>query len=174
MPSDFSYEEPSTAHLLIFSTYLWLLNMARWFVQRITGAGLLGEIAIGMIFGSPLAQWLDVDWQSTMVIVGYIGLLAIVLEGVSSTAQRKGRLSYIIDAITLRRYNDFITSFNPAHPDFDGHCLYWRGRYPRPLFPLRPCFRLQPSLGIRLWCCNVIHLPRYDPCCPGRYKGNWF
>lgn len=84
MPSDFSYEEPSTAHLLILSTYLWLLNMARWLVQRITGAGLLGEIAIGMVFGSPLAEWLDIDWQSTMVIVGYIGLLAIVLEGASS------------------------------------------------------------------------------------------
>lgn len=75
--------------------------MARWFVQRITGAGLLGEIAIGMIFGSPLAQWLDVDWQSTMVIVGYIGLLAIVLEGVSSTSQKKRRLSCIIDAMHL-------------------------------------------------------------------------
>ncbi|WVQ76174.1 hypothetical protein IAR50_005832 [Cryptococcus sp. DSM 104548] len=86
MPADFAYEEPSTSALLIFSTYIWLLNLARWVVQRYTGAGLLGEIAIGMVFGSPLAEWLQIDWQDTMVIVGYIGLLAIVLEGGITTS----------------------------------------------------------------------------------------
>ncbi|WVQ79773.1 hypothetical protein IAT38_001873 [Cryptococcus sp. DSM 104549] len=86
MPSDFAYTEPSIAHLLTLFTYLWLLNLARWVVQYLVGAGLLGEIAIGIIYGSPLAGWLDVGWQETMVVLGYLGLLLIVLEGGITTS----------------------------------------------------------------------------------------
>jgi len=77
----FAYPSPSTSDLLTFFAYLWLLNLSRQFFQRVLGAGLLGDVAIGIIFGSPLAGWLDEGWQSTLVVLGYLGLLLIVLEG---------------------------------------------------------------------------------------------
>jgi Kef-type K+ transport system membrane component KefB len=78
---DFAYEEPHTAPLLILASYLWILNLSRWVFQYLVGAGLLGEILMGMIWGSPLAGWLQIEWQSTFVVLGYIGLLLIVFEG---------------------------------------------------------------------------------------------
>jgi hypothetical protein len=86
-PKSFSYHEPSISSLLIISSYLYLLNLARWFFQYLVGAGLLGEILIGIICGTPLAGWLDESWEEFMVIIGYIGLLLIVYEGMSSYMQ---------------------------------------------------------------------------------------
>lgn len=86
MPSQFGYHDPSTQNLLIASSYLYLLNVFEWIAQHVLSAGLLGQIAIGIIFGSPLAEWLDVDWQRTFVTFGYIGLLLLVFEGGISTS----------------------------------------------------------------------------------------
>jgi predicted MFS family arabinose efflux permease len=43
----------------------------------------LGQILIGIVWGSPLAEWLHVEWQETFVVVGYVGLLLVVFEGES-------------------------------------------------------------------------------------------
>ncbi|KAL7410139.1 hypothetical protein BDY24DRAFT_187844 [Mrakia frigida] len=42
---------------------------------------MLGEIAIGIIFGTPLTGTLDSVWEQTFLSLGYIGLLLIVFEG---------------------------------------------------------------------------------------------
>jgi Kef-type K+ transport system membrane component KefB len=45
---------------------------------------LLGEIAVGIIYGSPLAGILEHVWEETFLTLGYLGLLLIVFEGVLS------------------------------------------------------------------------------------------
>nr|CRX78930.1 hypothetical protein ls5930a1_00009 [Leucosporidium scottii] len=75
-----TYHEPSLPHLLTLISFLYLLQVFRAVADRILGAGLLGEIGVGVVFG-PVAGILEVDWETTFVAVGYIGLVIIVFEG---------------------------------------------------------------------------------------------
>ncbi|WWC89662.1 uncharacterized protein L201_004587 [Kwoniella dendrophila CBS 6074] len=81
MWSSFTYHEPSIVQILILSSWIYLLNLFGWISQYVLSAELLGQILIGIIFGKPLAGWLDDNWQETFIVVGYVGLLLIVFEG---------------------------------------------------------------------------------------------
>ena len=81
MPSDFIYHTPSPRNILILASYLYLLHLFGRLGQKLVGAGLLGEILLGIIWGSPLAGLLDEQWQETLVVVGYVGLLLLVFGG---------------------------------------------------------------------------------------------
>jgi hypothetical protein len=81
MLSSFTYHEPSPSALLTLASFLYLLNLFEWIGQRVLSAGLLGQISIGIIYGSPLAGWLEGYWEEAFVAVGYIGLLLVVFEG---------------------------------------------------------------------------------------------
>ncbi|GAA5882769.1 hypothetical protein JCM1840_002356 [Sporobolomyces johnsonii] len=75
-----SYHEPTLPRLLTAISLLYLVQLARGIANHLFGAGLLGEIAIGVIYG-PVAQILPLEWEQTFVVVGYIGLVLIVFEG---------------------------------------------------------------------------------------------
>lgn len=81
MWSSFTYEEPSVSSLLVLSSWLYLLNVFGYLAQRLLSAGLLGQILIGVIYGTPLAGWLDESWEAAFVAIGYVGLLVVVFEG---------------------------------------------------------------------------------------------
>lgn len=72
-----SYHEPSLPHLLTLVGLLYFLQLARGVANRVLRAGLLGEIAVGVIFG-PIAKILEQSWEETFIVVGYIGLVLIV------------------------------------------------------------------------------------------------
>lgn len=82
MWSSFAYHEPSTSSTLTLLAFLYLLNVAGWFLQLTIGAGLVGQILIGVVFGTPLAGWLPDTWEDAFVALGYVGLLVLVFEGV--------------------------------------------------------------------------------------------
>lgn len=44
-------------------------------------AGIIGQIAVGIIYGVPLANILKYHWQETFVTLGYVGLILIIFEG---------------------------------------------------------------------------------------------
>ncbi|GAA5896944.1 cation:proton antiporter [Sporobolomyces salmoneus] len=81
-PSDaqISYHEPSLPSLLTLLSFLYLLNIFRSIASYLLNAGLLGEIAIGIIYG-PVAKILPLEWEQTFLVLGYIGLVLIVFEG---------------------------------------------------------------------------------------------
>ncbi|KAK8869496.1 hypothetical protein IAR55_000061 [Kwoniella newhampshirensis] len=81
MWSSFTYHEPPTSSLLILTSWLYLLNLFGWLSQHILSAQLLGQILVGIIFGAPLAGWLEESWEEAFVTLGYVGLLLIVFEG---------------------------------------------------------------------------------------------
>jgi Kef-type K+ transport system membrane component KefB len=95
MWSSHTYHEPSTPQLLVLTSYLTLLNIFGWLAQTLLSAGLLGQILIGIIYGTPLAGWLGVSegWEETFVGLGYVGLLLVVFEGEFSS--RCCRLGYV-------------------------------------------------------------------------------
>ncbi|WWD00993.1 hypothetical protein V866_007931 [Kwoniella sp. B9012] len=81
MWSSSTYHEPSIVQLLILSSWIYLLNLFGWISQHILSAQLLGQILIGIIYGTPLAGWLEESWEEAFVALGYVGLLLIVFEG---------------------------------------------------------------------------------------------
>lgn len=58
-------------------SFLYFLQVARNICDTILGAGLLGEISVGVIYG-PIAKILNIEWQETFLAIGYIGLILIV------------------------------------------------------------------------------------------------
>lgn len=48
---------------------------------KVLRAGIIGQIAIGIIYGKPLADILEMDWQKAFLAVGYVGLILVIFEG---------------------------------------------------------------------------------------------
>jgi Kef-type K+ transport system membrane component KefB len=74
------YQEPPLGTLLPLIAFLLALHIVAWPLDRFFSAGLLGQIAVGIIWG-PLASWIELDVQSAIVQLGYIGLILLVYEG---------------------------------------------------------------------------------------------
>lgn len=79
--SSLPYHEPSIASILIISSFLLLLNGINSILDRIIYCGLLGQLAIGIAWGTPGADWLSEELQQSIVRLGYLGLILIVYEG---------------------------------------------------------------------------------------------
>ena len=77
----FAYAEPTIVSLLILSSFIYFLNVARALAHRLFYAGLIGEILIGIIYAAPLSNILKPEWAQTILDLGYLGLLLIVFEG---------------------------------------------------------------------------------------------
>lgn len=76
-----AYHEPNIVTILILSSFLILANALNWALDRLLYCGLLGQIAIGVAWGTPGANWLSEDVQNTVMQVGYLGLIFVVMEG---------------------------------------------------------------------------------------------
>lgn len=85
MPNALPYEEPSLIRLLVFSSFLYLLNFARITADSLLHGGIVAEIALGTIYGSPLAALLPTAWEETFTVLGYLGLILVVFEGRSES-----------------------------------------------------------------------------------------
>ncbi|CAL00650.1 uncharacterized protein An02g06520 [Aspergillus niger] len=75
------YHEPGIVNILILISFFFFLSLAEWISSKIIRAGIIGQIAVGIIYGTPLANILHADWQSTFLALGYIGLILIIFEG---------------------------------------------------------------------------------------------
>jgi Kef-type K+ transport system membrane component KefB len=76
------YQEPSTTTLLILSSFLLALHIAAWPLDRLISCGLIGQILVGAIWGTPITSWLEIDVQDAVVQLGFIGLILLVYEGI--------------------------------------------------------------------------------------------
>ncbi|CAG7938355.1 unnamed protein product [Penicillium salamii] len=75
------YHEPGTVQILIIVSFFFFLSLAKWFSAKIIHAGIIGQIAVGIIYGVPLANILEHTWQETFLALGYVGLILIIFEG---------------------------------------------------------------------------------------------
>ncbi|KAF4760079.1 hypothetical protein N7455_003534 [Penicillium solitum] len=75
------YHEPGTVDILIIVSFFFFLSLARWVSAKVIQAGIIGQIAVGIIYGVPLANILEHNWQETFVTLGYVGLILIIFEG---------------------------------------------------------------------------------------------
>ncbi|KAI8918201.1 Na+/H+ antiporter [Powellomyces hirtus] len=75
------YEEPHIEDLLVILSFVFLLNSVNHIVDTKLYCGLVGQIFIGIVWGTPLANWLSRSFQEAAVQLGYIGLILLVYEG---------------------------------------------------------------------------------------------
>lgn len=75
------YHEPGIVTILILTSFLLLLNVVNNVMDRITYVGLLGQVFLGIAWGTPGAKWLGRDVETVIVNLGYLGLLLLVYEG---------------------------------------------------------------------------------------------
>jgi Kef-type K+ transport system membrane component KefB len=66
---------------LILISFFTFLSLAESLSSVVIRAGIIGPIAVGLIYGEPLGNILEHDWQQTFLAVGYIGLILIIFEG---------------------------------------------------------------------------------------------
>ncbi|PWY67949.1 Sodium/hydrogen exchanger [Aspergillus heteromorphus CBS 117.55] len=90
------YQEPSIATLLNLSGFLLALNLARVALDRLLSCGLIGQVLLGVLWGTPGARWLDRNTESVIQQLGYLGLILLVYEGGLSTAVRSIRANGLL------------------------------------------------------------------------------
>lgn len=62
-------------------SFFFFLSVAEFISAKVIRAGIVGHIAVGIIYGKPLANILAEEWQHTFLVLGYVGLILIIFEG---------------------------------------------------------------------------------------------
>lgn len=75
------YHEPEIPIILIHSSFLLLLNVVNFLLDKAVYCGLLGQVFIGVAWGTPGANWLGGHAEEVIVQLGYLELLLLVYEG---------------------------------------------------------------------------------------------
>ena len=104
------YHEPSITTILVQSSFLLLLNAVNKALDALIYCGLVGQVFLGMVWGTPLAGWIGRDVETATVQLGYLGLLLLVYEGespvlwfpfIAEKESPKGGLSMSITPVLL-------------------------------------------------------------------------
>ena len=75
------YHEPDILYIAILSSFILLVNVVSYALDAIIYCGLVGQILVGILFGTPGANWLAAETQKVIVQLGYLGLILLVYEG---------------------------------------------------------------------------------------------
>lgn len=75
------YHEPDIATILIQASFLLVLNAVNYVLDNLLYCGLVGQLLIGIAWGTPGAQWLPNEVETVIVQLGYLGLILLVYEG---------------------------------------------------------------------------------------------
>ena len=67
-----------------------MLNFVNSLSDRLLYCGLVGQILVGIGWGTPGAYWLSLDVQNAVSQLGYLGLIVIVYEGEQQMAKLTG------------------------------------------------------------------------------------
>ncbi|WYZ36998.1 hypothetical protein EsH8_II_000504 [Colletotrichum jinshuiense] len=86
MESSLAYHEPSITTIIVLSGFILLLNSVNYGMDKLIYCGLVGQVFLGIAWGTPGAKWLSKDMEHSIVQLGYLGLILIVYEGGISTS----------------------------------------------------------------------------------------
>jgi hypothetical protein len=75
------YQEPNITTILILTSFLLLLNVIDWAIDSVLHCGLVGQILVGVAWGTPGGKLLSRETEEAIVQLGYLGLMLIVYEG---------------------------------------------------------------------------------------------
>ncbi|KAJ5447897.1 Cation/H+ exchanger [Penicillium cf. griseofulvum] len=86
LDSAFAYHEPSIKTVLNYTGFLLTLNIANTCLDQLLYCGLIGQLFIGVLWGTPGAQWFDQETERVIQQIGYLGLILLIYEGGLSTS----------------------------------------------------------------------------------------
>ncbi|KAF7550897.1 hypothetical protein G7Z17_g5405 [Cylindrodendrum hubeiense] len=86
MDSSLSYHEPSVVTIAILSGFLLLLNLVNYGLDKIAFCGLIGQVVLGIAWGTPGGKLLDRGVEDAIMQLGYLGLILLVFEGGLATS----------------------------------------------------------------------------------------
>ncbi|KAK6811898.1 hypothetical protein RU639_012434 [Aspergillus parasiticus] len=82
----FAYHEPAISTILNQTGFLLVLNLVNVCLDKLVYCGLIGQLFIGILWGTPGAKWLTRDMETVIQQLGYLGLIMLVYEGGLSTS----------------------------------------------------------------------------------------
>jgi Kef-type K+ transport system membrane component KefB len=77
----FAYHEPSIKTVLNYTGFLLVLNIANTCLDKLLYCGLIGQLFIGVLWGTPGARWFDRETETVIQQIGYLGLILLIYEG---------------------------------------------------------------------------------------------
>jgi hypothetical protein len=86
------YHEPEIVTILVQTSFLLLLNIINSALDRVLYCGLLGQVLVGIVWGTPAAKLLSTNVEEAIVQFGYLGLILLVFEGSHITFSLRHRL----------------------------------------------------------------------------------
>jgi hypothetical protein len=91
------YETPSILTILIWSSFLLFLNVVHFLLDKAIYCGLVGQIFVGVAWGTPGGNILGNDAEKIMVPLGYLGLILLVYKGDLLRFPRDGKDQVLAD-----------------------------------------------------------------------------
>ncbi|KAL5388985.1 hypothetical protein DPSP01_002689 [Paraphaeosphaeria sporulosa] len=92
------YHEPAIRTILVQSSFLLLLNLVNAALDRLVYCGLLGQVFLGIAWGTPGAKWLSSEVEEVIVQLGYLGLILLVYEGGLSTSFKSLKANIVLSS----------------------------------------------------------------------------
>lgn len=124
MAASLPYQEPDIVTILIQASFLLVLNITNFLLDRAVYCGLIGQIFIGVAWGIPGAKWLSTEAEETAVQLGYLGLLLLVYEG-EGCQDIYSFFDYQRLTCLIRRTLDIFESSQGQLFLIFVHCCYW-------------------------------------------------
>ncbi|KAH8703067.1 Sodium/hydrogen exchanger family-domain-containing protein [Talaromyces proteolyticus] len=92
----FAYTEPQIVTVLNQAGFLLALNLVNACLDKFLYCGLVGQLLIGILWGTPGAKWLDQETETVIQQLGYLGLIMLVYEGGLSTSVKLLRRNLLV------------------------------------------------------------------------------
>jgi hypothetical protein len=73
-----------------------LVNLLNSAFDALRSCGLIAQVFLGTLYGVPGVDWLGVDAQEGIVVLGYLGLILLVYEGPSPSPRFPLRQSMVV------------------------------------------------------------------------------
>ncbi|KAH7141346.1 Sodium/hydrogen exchanger family-domain-containing protein [Dactylonectria estremocensis] len=86
MESSLAYHEPSVVTISVLCGFLLLMNLVNYGLDKVAFCGLIGQVVLGMAWGTPGGKLLDRDMENAVMQLGYLGLILLVFEGGLATS----------------------------------------------------------------------------------------
>ncbi|KAG6062755.1 hypothetical protein E4U32_001979 [Claviceps aff. humidiphila group G2b] len=95
-----AYHEPDIFTIMIQSSLLILLNVINFLLDKFLYCGLIGQILLGVAWGTPGLKWLESSVETAIVQLGYLGLLLLVYEVAVTGISIPIGLSFVLMRLT--------------------------------------------------------------------------
>ncbi|KAI2726472.1 hypothetical protein CBS147354_4187 [Penicillium roqueforti] len=92
----FAYHEPPITTILNQTGFLVVLNLVNVCLDRLLYCGLIGQLFVGILWGTPGAKWFDRETETVIQQLGYLGLIMLVYEGGLSTSIKSVRANLVV------------------------------------------------------------------------------